>query len=338
MKRQEALRSMEMERGTHVIVSKENIVSDLISIYNDRTILQKKIACTIEGEDALGDGVLREVYSLFWEAFLTDCDGYSEHPIPILPNLTQEDYKSIGRIITHQFLLCGTFPVKVSQACMQQSLFGKVADECKINSFLRLLPPRERDILSRALAGDVPFPTEEVIDLLEDYNVRQLPNGGNIKSIVLFVATSEFITKPFLCLSSMREGMGHLWDNVTSDEIASLYDKCVPTAARIIERLTLSAEDAREAKIYRWLQRYLKGSVSEILTKFLRFCTATDVLLPDHNIAVCTEVMAPTAIRPKSYTCFRKLILPRNYHSFSQMRNNLNFYLREPGNWDLNDL
>ena len=36
-----------------------------------------------------------------------------------------------------------------------------------------------------------------------------------------------------------------------------------------------------------------------MLAKLLRFRTASDVLLPDHSIAVHTEVMAPVAIRPK---------------------------------------
>ncbi|KAJ7391311.1 hypothetical protein OS493_019444 [Desmophyllum pertusum] len=105
---------------------------------------------------------------------------------------------------------CDIFPVKVSQASMQKALLGNTTDECKINSFLRIQPPRDRECFSKALAGDGPFPTAEMIDLLEDHNIHELPTADNIKSLVLFVATTEFVTKPFLCLSSMRDGMGHL--------------------------------------------------------------------------------------------------------------------------------
>lgn len=69
------------------------------------------------------------------------------------------------------------FLVKLSQASMQHARFGDADDECKIDSFLRLLPPRERGYLSRALSGEVQFPTEEIIDLLEDYKVRLLPTA-----------------------------------------------------------------------------------------------------------------------------------------------------------------
>ena len=103
-KLEEALRAL--NGYVHVIVNKENIVQDLISIYKDSTILEKKAVVGKEGAEASGDGLLREIYSLFWDSFLSQSDGDSEHSIPILPNLNQEDYVNVGRILTHQFVLC----------------------------------------------------------------------------------------------------------------------------------------------------------------------------------------------------------------------------------------
>ena len=327
-----------LKGNVSILVNKENIVQNLLSIYKDPSILEKNVSAFVEGTDATGDGVLREIYSLFWDTFLSQSEGDSEHSIPIVPSLDQEDYVSIGRIITHQFVLCGIFPIKVSRASMQHAILGNASDECKIDSFLRILPQRERNLLTKALAGDGAFPTEEIIDLLDDYiNIRQLPTVDNVKSLLLHISTSEFVTKPFLCLASIRVGMGHLWDNVTKEEVEALYEMSRPTAARIISTLVLNPENTKEAQINRWLEHYLKGATSEILGKFLRFCTATDILLPGNGIAVDTEVMPPTAVRPKSYTCFRRLILPRNYQSYSEMRNNLEFYLRDSSIWDLND-
>ncbi|PFX14122.1 hypothetical protein AWC38_SpisGene21749 [Stylophora pistillata] len=48
------------------------------------------------------------------------------------------------------------------------------------------------------------------------------------------IATAEFVTKPFLCLSNVREGMGQMWEKVTKGEIASLYEISRSTAAGII--------------------------------------------------------------------------------------------------------
>ena len=85
-KREEALRAL--NGSVNVIINKENIVQDLIYIYKDPSILQKKVV--IEGAQASGHGVLREVFSLFWDKFLSESDGDSKHPIPVRPNFDQE--------------------------------------------------------------------------------------------------------------------------------------------------------------------------------------------------------------------------------------------------------
>ena len=121
-KRMEALKIL--KGNVSILVNKENIVQDLLSIYKDPSILEKNVSAFIEGTDATGDGVIREVYSLFWDTFLSQSDGDIEHTIPIVPSLDQEDYVSIGRIITHQFVLCGIFPIRVSQASMQHAILA----------------------------------------------------------------------------------------------------------------------------------------------------------------------------------------------------------------------
>ncbi|PFX18051.1 Spermidine/spermine N(1)-acetyltransferase-like protein 1 [Stylophora pistillata] len=77
-----------------------------MAVSRDPSILEKNVVVGIEGAEASGEGVLREVNSLFWHNSLSQSSGDSEHSIPILPNLNQEDYVSIGRILTHQFVLC----------------------------------------------------------------------------------------------------------------------------------------------------------------------------------------------------------------------------------------
>ena len=170
--------------------------------------------------------------------------------LPILPNLSQEDYINIGRILTHQFLLCGVFPVKLSQASLQHAVLGTVMDQCIVESFLALLPPNEKDCFRRALDCAGPFQSEEIIDLLDDYNLRQLPTANNIRSILIFVGTTELVMKPFMCLNSLHQGIGDLWSNVSKGEIASLYEMSRPTAARIMANLSLSPENAKEAQIF----------------------------------------------------------------------------------------
>ena len=135
---------------------------------------------------------------------------------------------------------------------MQHAFLGNAPDECKIDSFLQILPQRERNLFTKALTGDGAFPKEEIIDLLDDYNACQLPTIDNVKSLLLHISTSEFVTKPFLCLASIRLGMGQLWDNVTKEKVQALYEMSRPTAAHIIRTLVLNPENPKEGQVNGW--------------------------------------------------------------------------------------
>ena len=54
------------------------------------------------------------------------------------------------RIVTHQFLQCGSFPVQLSRASIHQMLFKVVEKDCLLESFLHLLPPGQREVFFRS--------------------------------------------------------------------------------------------------------------------------------------------------------------------------------------------
>jgi hypothetical protein len=105
----------------------------------------------------------------------------------------------LGQIITHQFLLYGTFPVQLAQACFEQIVTGTGQDdnECLIQSFLSLLPPGEEQILANALSGGN-FDQNGIIDILSEFEVHVLPTPSNITSTIIQVAKSELIHKPYI--------------------------------------------------------------------------------------------------------------------------------------------
>jgi hypothetical protein len=322
----------------HITIRRDHIVADLLLAYRDRNMINKHVLVTIQGEDAHGNGVAREMYALFWDTLLSqNAEGDSEFTIPVVLTLTADDYVNIGKILTHQFIQFGAFPVRINQASIQQAIFGYASDECMVSSFLRLLPVRERKCLSNALLGNESFSVEDVLEVLEDYNLREMPSRNNIHTILLQVAKNEFVTKPFMCLLNIREGMGSFWNDVSEEEVQSLYDFSRPTARRIISSLKCSVTDSKEAQVLRWLTRYLKSSTDVLLSNFLRFCSGTDVVIPGATIALKFNTMPPTALRPMAKTCFRILKLPKNYASFSQMRTNLDVYFGDPNLWDLHD-
>jgi len=146
------------------------------------------------------------------------------------------------------------------------------------------------------------------------------------------------VQKPYLFLLNIRKGMGSFWDDVTAEQITSIYSLCQPTGSRVIDHLYMDPKTPKDDQIYRWLQRYIRICTDEALVNFMRFCTATDIIRPNCRIGVQTQLMPPSAIRPKSRTCFGILVLPSNYVSFSHMRKNLDMYIQNPMCWDLSDV
>ena len=84
-------------------------------------------------------------------------------------------------------------------ASLHQAIFGSV-DDCLLDSFLMLLPAKEQKTMLIALEGTEPFPSEEIMDILDDFKETTIPLSSNLRKLVLKVATAEFITKPFIPL------------------------------------------------------------------------------------------------------------------------------------------
>lgn len=123
--------------GRIVLLDRHDVVKELLALYKDDGILCTKLSVSFLDETALGDGVLREVFSTFWDTFLARfCEGNKQFAFTPRPSLTDEDYVAVGRIITHQFVLTGTFPVQVAEAQIIQAMFGQVSEDCLVSSFL----------------------------------------------------------------------------------------------------------------------------------------------------------------------------------------------------------
>ena len=112
-----------------------------------------------------------------------------------------------------------------------------VEEDCLLDSFLHLLPPRQREVFSGALKGKEPFPQSLVINVLDDYKVQTLPTPKNLRDIVLKISTMEFADKPFLPLLKIREGMGSFWNSVSKEMIDVVYALCNPCASIVAKHL-----------------------------------------------------------------------------------------------------
>ena len=181
IKRQKFREDLDVHQSIkHFNVSKCSIVKDMLHLYKDKSLLNRAIIPTMDGLPAIGDGGVREVFSTFWDTFLLGArEGPRQVCLPVGPNITLQDYESLGCILHHGFILTSYFPLRLSRASVHQALFHVVQKECMVDSFLQILLPRQRHTISQALdptCTKEDFKVEELCDILEDYGNTSLPS------------------------------------------------------------------------------------------------------------------------------------------------------------------
>lgn len=312
----------------------------MIDFYRDEKVVGKSVSVDMISDNldtAVGDGVTRELFSLFWEEFLSVGGGSSHIPLPIRPKT--DDYVALGRILHHGYILTGYFPTRIAKACMLQAICNEASEDCIVQSFVNTLPPKQKEIVCQALGSSSydTFPMDDICDILEDHGSARLPSFGNLHAIIQEISAVELLSKPYLCLSKLKEGMGPFWNVVTPEQVHSIYQMCQPSAKRVIECLILDPKTKKEEKIGRWLKMYLKECTEKIIRRFVWFCTGTDMIVPGRSIKVCFESMPEEMQRPKAKTCFCILILPTCYPSYSKLHSNMDMYLGNIQLWDMFD-
>ena len=338
----QVIRQAELEKmneSCSAVIDKSCIVEEVLQLYKDDTLITKNLSVNFLNEDATGNGVLREMFSTFWNEFFSENgNGYSQFTFRLHPNFSLENYPLLGKIITHQFLLCGTIPIQLARACFQEIVTGAVEsdDKCLIESFLSMLPSNQEEVIAKALGGHS-FQRNEIIEVLSEYDVHVLPSSSNILQTILQVAKAEFLHKPYIALKKIQESMPYFWNDVSTEHIQAMYQLSFPSRENILKVLSSSPSDMFEEKVFRWFLMYVKQADDDILRNLIQFITASSVIIPGECISVRYEGMPLMARRPKSQTCFKILVLPKNYPTFRNMKDNLDFYLNHQSEWDLQD-
>ena len=115
--------------------------------------------------------------------------------------------------------------------------------------------------------------------------------------------------------------------------INALFESLTPTHERFINCLEPCECNAQDQKITTWFHRYIRSCSSEQLEKLLRFITASSSLPRDTKIKIQFVNQPPKYLRPHAQTCFKILLIPRQYASFTQLYENLNFYMAHSEYW-----
>ena len=109
-------------------VERHNVFSDLLKIYVENAdITSNMLSIRFLGEEARGEGVTRHVHSQFFKYVFRFKSAGLSACVPI--SLNEDESMYFGKILTHCFIQCNTFPTSFPKAILEYILFDKVRDE-----------------------------------------------------------------------------------------------------------------------------------------------------------------------------------------------------------------
>ena len=265
------------------IFSVDDIINDLFKVYG-KCVCSKSLVFEFANENAVGDGVCRDVYSTFYREFYNQfCAGINAN-VPSL--LTEETAGKLGNIISHYFIQHNIFPVHLAKATFEQLTMNKVRDKTLNESFLLFVGRFEREIIGKCLHQWDEQYKQAIWDVLMDCGVLAIPNTSNLHSLILKAAKYVFVQKTFFALQNTQTGLGLFWHSTTVEEIDCLYDSFKVNNQNILECFDFSANSPAEEKISAYFQRWLRNASNEVLSLLLEFCSGSSIVNRSQRIKI----------------------------------------------------
>lgn len=110
-----------------VTIGRKNIVENMLSLYSKGDPTGCLLNVNFYKESAVDfDRMKREAVRLFWEKVLPIySDGINSYVPRISPAIDKTIYITLGRILSHGFLIVGVFPTSIDKIFVSALLVGK---------------------------------------------------------------------------------------------------------------------------------------------------------------------------------------------------------------------
>ena len=326
------LRSVEFEPNSAsndslavIRIHRAVVLNELIQVFKDPTISDKAVQYIFvdeQGHDA--QGVSRDVYSAFWEAFLlkfTDGEGFR---IPVLSNeLGDTEWEAVGRILLKGYRDHRYFPVSIAPGFFVALCHGEnaVTPEILKTSFLSYLSISEKELIEQALSGEE-HDQDDLIELLDRFECRVIPKQENLLSHILQIAHRVVIQEPKYALDALQRVGNPFWitEFPNIDSILTMYEKLQPSVQKVLALLKASPVTKEQNDSLKYMQRFVRGRNKDQLKHLLRFLTGSDMLCVS-SIEITFVVRHGVGRVPTAHTCGPVLELPSTYVSYADFRN-----------------
>ena len=115
----------ENQQVYNVTIQRENILEELLQIYDNKSIVNDQLNVKFKGEAALDfGGVTMDLISTFWDAAFSAYFEGDTIKIPFVPPLKHQERKGVfpklGRILYHGWRLTKQIPVRFCEPCFME--------------------------------------------------------------------------------------------------------------------------------------------------------------------------------------------------------------------------
>ncbi|KAJ8047916.1 hypothetical protein HOLleu_00033 [Holothuria leucospilota] len=331
----------QLEPGTSdpIIIKRTNVLNDMMDAFSGITkdSIVKKTPFTFrvkhpngKMEAGEGIGITRDCISSFWEEFYSRCTMGCSVKVPFIRHdFGVSEWVTVAKIMLYGWNICGYFPSQLSVSFLEISISGKIGSGNLLEDFLSYLSDQEATILKSALQDFNSYPADDITDVLDTYGCRTIPNKDNLRTLLSEIAHKEIIQAPAFVSECWSKVLDVLDKSFT---ITQVIEKLTPTNRKVSKLFTFNnilsaAQEGTKSHLLRFT-RELDGV---LLRKFLRFCTASD-LMTCEEISVQFNERSGLSRHPVAHTCGCVLELPVTYDNYPEFRSEFKAVL-ESGVW-----
>ncbi|MEW8545903.1 MAG: hypothetical protein AB2693_20465 [Candidatus Thiodiazotropha sp.] len=309
----------------HIRLHRGHLLKELIRAFKDIQPLADHISLEIilpngmpEAAEDSG-GVTRDALSEFWNSFYAECTLGGTFKVPYLRHdFGEQEWNSVGKIIVFGYTRTGYFPIQLSKVFMEHCILGEIKSDLK-EAFMAFIPESDAKILKSALSDINAVENDDLLDVLEQHEVKTLPSQDNLDRIIMEIAHKELIQAGMYVIDCWSSNLKCL--QLTHDRLSSLYSDLLPTPRRIMNRLKFSDSlSTEESTVANHLKRFIRELDHSSLSRFLRFCTGSNLLVRE-KIDVAFVNVPVFARRPVAHTCACLLELNKTYEDYPTFRN-----------------
>lgn len=314
-----------------IIIKRENVIEEMLRLYKDETIVQKKVKVTFKDELGLDyGGLTKELFSEFWKKIIPEFFRGENRSVPFL-SLSKirkgldENFPIIGRILAHTIILTRSIPTNICKSIYLKlgSLDKEVKQEILLEDLFHFLTPVEQRLIYKAKNSFEELNDSEkdmLLDLFATYGLLENPKILEIKDQLSIIAENILCIESHNFIKKIKDGIPlfceKFFTDLTDSKVNFLFEQQVANPNKVVTVLKTDPEELNniQTRVFYFLKTYIKNLTQESLSKMLLFITAS-LHLPDK-----ITVSFKTSGFPAAHTCSNVLELPTTYSSYQELK------------------